>query len=104
MKMSEVESLARRLDGVRTATVDGELHCRYRGRLVARQIDETHVVIRCAFDVRGSLLTQFPETFSVPTRFAKHMMIVADLRDGDAGAIEDALIAAWRLQSEGDNS
>src|SRR5262249_56577483 len=99
MKMSELASLAQRLDGVRTATVEGGLQCRYHGRLVARQIDETHVVIRCAFDIRGSLLTQFPETFSVPSRFAKHMMIVADLHDGDAGAIEDALIAAWRLQS-----
>jgi len=68
---------------------------------VARQIDETHVVIRCSFDVRGSLLAQFPDTFSVPTRFAKHMMIVADLSGGDPGAIEDALIGAWRLQSTG---
>jgi hypothetical protein len=35
----------------------------------------------------------------VPDRFAKHMMIVADIREGDPGAVEDALIAAWRLQS-----
>jgi hypothetical protein len=55
--------------------------------------------IRCSFDVRGAWLARFPETFSVPTRFAKHMMIVADLDGGDAGAIEDALIAAWQLQS-----
>jgi hypothetical protein len=26
------------------------------------------------------------------------MMIVADLAEGDAGAIEDALEAAWQLQ------
>jgi hypothetical protein len=28
------------------------------------------------------------------------MMVVADLADGDAGAIEDALAAAWQLQRD----
>jgi hypothetical protein len=97
--MSVFASLARRLDGVRVSTTDGLLSCRYRGRMVARQIDDTHVVIRCSFDLRGALLDQFPGTFSVTNRFARHMMIVADLRDGDPGAVEDALVAAWRLQS-----
>ena len=97
--MSAFSSLASRLDGVRVTTTEGLLSCRYRGRLVARQIDDTHVVIRCSFDLRGALLDQFPGTFSVPNRFAKHMMIVADVRGGDPGAIEDALEAAWRLQS-----
>jgi hypothetical protein len=41
----------------------------------------------------------FPETFSVPGRFAKHMMIVADLEHGNPDAVEDAIIAAWELQS-----
>jgi hypothetical protein len=99
MDLSEFESLARRLDGVRTRRQDGLLHCRYRGRIVARQIDESHVVIRCSLDLRGRWLDQFPDTFSVPARFAKHMMILAELR-GDEGAIEDALIAAWRLQAD----
>ena len=97
--MSAFSSLARRLDGVRVSTTEGLLSCRYHGRLVARQLDDTHVVIRCSFDLRGALLNQFPDTFSVTNRFAKHMMIVADLRGGDPGAIEDALVAAWRLQS-----
>ncbi len=35
---------------------------------------------------------------SEPERFAKHMMIVADLANGN-DAIEDALIAAWERQS-----
>ena len=99
MDVSDFESLAGALDGVSSRTDGGLLSCRYHGRLVARQIDDTHVVIRCSFDLRDHFLKHFPDTFSVPTRFAKHMMIVADLRDGDAGAIEDALIAAWRLQS-----
>jgi hypothetical protein len=35
----------------------------------------------------------------VPTRFAKHMMIVADLEKGNRAVVEDAVIAAWELQS-----
>jgi len=65
--------------------------------LIARQLDEAHVVIRADFDYRDSVLRQFPGTFSVPPRFSKHMMVVADLA-GDAGAIEDAFEAAWQLQ------
>jgi len=102
--MSGFEALAAGLDGVRTQRADGQLTCRYHGRLVARQIDGTHVVIRCSFDLRGLLLDQFPGTFTVPRRFAKHMMIVANLHGGDPGAIEDALVAAWRLQTEADHN
>jgi hypothetical protein len=40
-----------------------------------------------------------PETFSVPRRCVKHMMIVADLENGDADAIKDAVIGARELQS-----
>ena len=56
-------------------------------------------MIRASFDFRDFLLQSFPETFAVPNRFRKHMMIVADLETGNADAIEDAIIAAWELQS-----
>lgn len=36
---------------------------------------------------------------NVPARYAKHMMIVADLENGQRDAIEDAVIGAWELQS-----
>jgi hypothetical protein len=39
---------------------------------------------------------------SVPTRYTKHMVVVADLARGDDGAIEDALEAAWELQRGAD--
>ena len=67
--------------------------------MVARQLDDSHIVIRASFDFRDFLLHSFPETFSAPGRFAKHMMIVADLENGNADAIEDAVIGAWELQS-----
>ena len=78
---------------------DGLLDWRYHGRLVARQLDDGHVVIRASFDFRDFLVQSFPGTFTVPKRFAKHMMIVADLENGNADAIEDAVIGAWELQS-----
>ena len=102
LQIDEVARLAEALAGVRRTTADGLAQWRYHGRLVARQLDDTHVVIRSDFDDRDSLVSQFPETFSVPARYRKHMMVVADLASGDAGAIEDALEAAWQLQRRAD--
>ena len=90
--------LAGDLAGVRRTARGGLAEWRYHGRLVARQLDDEHLVIRADFGYRDSILRQFPETFSVPARYIKHMMIVADLAGGDPGAIEDALEAAWQLQ------
>jgi hypothetical protein len=99
MTLDALSRLAARLDGVVERHRDGLLDWRYHGRLVARQLDDGHVVIRASFEDRDFLLQSFPETFSAPGRFAKHMMIVADLENGNADAVEDAFIAAWELQS-----
>jgi hypothetical protein len=99
VRLADVSRLATELDGVVERTRDGLLDWRYHGRLVARQLDEGHIVIRASFDFRGLLLQSFPETFSVPERYAKHMMIVADLEHGNADAVEDAVVGAWELQS-----
>ena len=99
MELADVTRLAAQLDGVSETRRDGLLNWRYRGRLVARQLDDDHVVIRASFELRDFLLQSFPETFSAPGRFAEHMMVVADLERGNADAIEDALISAWELQS-----
>jgi hypothetical protein len=97
--MSDVSDLAADLEGVRMTAPGGLAQWRYMGRLVARQLDEIHLVIRCDFDYRDSIVRQFPDTFTIPARYVKHMMVVADLARGDAGAIEDALQAAWQLQA-----
>jgi hypothetical protein len=99
VNLEDLSRVAAELGGVSESRREGLLDWRYRGRLVARQLDDTHVVIRATFDFRDFLLHSFPETFSVPDRFVKHMMIVADLEHGNADAIEDAVIAAWELQS-----
>lgn len=101
LTIDEMDRRAETLAGVRRSTAGGLAQWRYHGRLVARQLDQAHVVIRADFDYRASILRQFPATFSVPSKYAKHMMVVADL-DGDPGAIEDALEAAWQLQRAAD--
>jgi hypothetical protein len=102
MDIDQVARLAGALAGVRCRTAEGLAEWRYHGRLVARQLDDAHVVIRADFDYRDLILRQHPVTFSVPTRYTKHMMVVADLAGGDAGAIEDALEKAWLLQRSAD--
>ena len=99
MKPADVSRLAAQLDGVAERRREGLLDWRYRGRLVARQLDDRQIVIRASFGFRDFLLRSFPDTFSVPDRFAKHMMVVADLEHGNADAIEDAVIGAWEVQS-----
>ncbi|HEX4090298.1 MAG TPA: hypothetical protein VHZ33_16415 [Trebonia sp.] len=100
MEIDRVADLAGALAGVRRTAPEGLPQWRYHGRLVARQLDEARIVIRADFDYRDLIVRQYPATFSVPARFAKHMMVVADLADGDAGAIEDALDKAWQLQRD----
>jgi hypothetical protein len=96
--MGDVARRAQALADVRGTAPRGLAEWRYHGRLVAREIDQTHLLIRAEFDYRDSILRLFPDTFSVPARYVKHMMVVADLARGDAGAIEDAIEAAWQLQ------
>ncbi|MGH3361484.1 MAG: hypothetical protein ACRDOM_03410 [Nocardioides sp.] len=102
MDLTELDAFVSSLEGVRRRSSGGLLQWRRRGRLVARQLDEQHVVIRSPFDTRDVLVHQFPDTFSVPTRFSKHMMVVADLAVGSADAIEEAVVVAWRFQAHHD--
>ena len=99
MTPADISRLAAELEGVAERSRDSLLEWRYRGRLVARQLDHSHIVIRASFDFRDFLLHSFPDTFSVPRRFAKHMMVVADLENGNPEIIEDAVIGAWEPQS-----
>ncbi|WP_109473421.1 hypothetical protein [Ornithinimicrobium cavernae] len=98
MDWADLDLMATSFEGVRRRP-GVPAQWRYRGRLVARQLDDEHVVIRCAFPTREDLVREHPDTFSVPGRFRRHMMVVADLRAGDPEAIEDALAAAAHLQS-----
>lgn len=100
--MSEIAKIVTALDGVRRSSSGGLARWSFHGRLVARQLDESRLVIRADFDYRDVLLRQYPATFSVPSHFAKHMMVVADLAVAEAGVIEDALVAAWELQQAAD--
>jgi hypothetical protein len=98
MEIGDIARLVQPLAGVRQSAAGGLAAWRYHGRLVARQLDSAHVVIRADFDYRDAVVRQFPATFSVPARYRSHMMMVADLTNGNADAIADALEAAWQLQ------
>ncbi len=100
MDLERLDEMAMAMAGVGRRTERGLWRWQTRGRLVARVLDPTHVVVRVPFDVRDLLVRQHPAVFSVPSRFASHMMVVADLEAVDAdGAVLDAIESAWRLQS-----
>lgn len=100
MDISAFRGIATSFPGVRESAGDGLAQWRFHGRLIARQLQDDDVVIRASFGNREGLLRDFPGTFSVPRRFEKHMMVVADLAHGDPEAIEDAVAQAWQLQCE----
>lgn len=58
MEIAELAQLAETLTGVRRTTANGLAEWRYHGRLVARQLDDSHLVIRADFDYRHSILRQ----------------------------------------------
>jgi hypothetical protein len=97
--MDEVSRVALALDGVRESSVKGRLRWSLAGRLVARQVDESSIVIRTGFAEREQLLRANPTTFFVPPRFDAHMMVVAELPDADPAVVAAAIHAAWELQT-----
>lgn len=99
---ADLHQITGAMAGVRSRTVGGREEWRYHGRLVACRLDPGHLVIRADFGVRDELVRCHRATFSVPARYARHMMVVADLAHGDGLAIEDALQAAWQLQRAAD--
>lgn len=98
MDQEAFDRLVMDVEGVRRQRQAGLRRWVLQGRVVAREVNPTHVVVRVPFEVRHDLVARHPEVFDVPTPYAKHMMVVANLAAGDAGAIEDAVEAAWSLQ------
>ena len=76
MEIDDVARLAGDLAGVRGTARDGLAEWRYHGRLVARQLDDAHLVIRADFGYRDSMLRQFSETFSVPARDVRRTSVM----------------------------
>ena len=98
MTLEDVATAAAELDGVRERRVGGRLRWQYAGRLVARQLDATSIVIRTDFAPRERLVARHPETFTVPPRWEAHMMVVVELEHADPVAVRRALTAARDLQ------
>jgi hypothetical protein len=94
----EIEQFLARLDGVRLH--DGPRGRRWavRNRLVARQVDESTLLIRAGFEAREDLLDKYPGTFSLRPDLEAHMKVLADVSHGDVAAVCEALRAAWKMQ------
>lgn len=99
MELAEVSRIAARLDRVKESMHKGLVRWTLDGRLIARQLDATSIVIRTGFDERERLLVDHATTFFVPPRFDAHMMVVARLDAADPAAVEKAIRAAWDLQA-----
>ncbi|HEY1574094.1 MAG TPA: hypothetical protein VGG05_22325 [Pseudonocardiaceae bacterium] len=99
MQLADVSRIALAMNGVRESSVKGRLRWSLGGRLVARELDNSSIVIRSGFAEREKLLAAHPATFFVPPRYDAHMMVVARLSEGDPAAIAAAIHAAWTLQA-----
>ena len=99
VNIEEVSGIAVALDRVRESSVRGKLRWSLDGRLVARQLDESSIVIRTGFAEREELLAKHPSTFFVPPRFDAHMMVVAWLPGAETAVVEAVLRIAWELQA-----
>jgi hypothetical protein len=93
-----VSRIALALDGVKESTAEGMRRWTLDGRLIARQLGSTSIVIRMDFADREQLLATHPTTFFVPPRFDAHMKVVAELEHADPTVIESAIRSAWDLQ------
>lgn len=95
----DVEQFLAGLDGVRLhPDPRGRRWC-VRNRLVARQVDESTLLIRSDFEQREDLFAKYPTTFWMRPELEAHMKVLADIADGDVAAVCAALRAAWTMQS-----
>jgi hypothetical protein len=99
MELTDISRIALGLERVKQSSVNGMLRWTLGGRLVARQLDSSSIVIRTGITEREELLTAYPMTFFVPPRFDAHMMVVARLDKAVPTAVEQAIHAAWDLQA-----
>jgi hypothetical protein len=93
-----VEQFLSGLDGVRLHDDPRGRRWCVRNRLVARQVDESTLLIRTDFQPREDLLDMYPDTFSMRPDLEPHMKVLADIGCGDITAVCGALRAAWKMQ------
>src|SRR5215472_9585670 len=93
-----VEQFLAGLDGVRLHDDPRGRRWCVRNRLVARQVDESTLLIRTDFEPREDLLANHPGTFSMRPELEAHMKVLADIGHGDIGVVCETLTAAWNMQ------
>jgi hypothetical protein len=96
--LDDVDRLARSHEGVKRKGTDSRPAWYVDDRLVARWLDETSIVVRSDFGARERLLTDHPDTFTLPPRFESHMKVVVELDRADEAALARGLSEAVDLQ------
>lgn len=94
----EVEAFLDGLEGVRRHEDPRGRRWSVRNRLVARQVDDSTLLVRCGFGAREELLERHPDTFSVRPALEAHEKVLADVGSGDVAAVCAALRDAWEMQ------
>lgn len=98
MDLDDVHRIATSHPGVKRKGTEQRPAWYVDDRLVVRWLDETSVVVRAGFDRRERLLTDHPDTFTLPPRFESHMMVVVELEGADPDALARGISEAVELQ------
>jgi hypothetical protein len=94
----QVEQFLAGLDGIRLHDDPRGRRWCVQNRLVARQVDESTLLIRTNFEPREDLLDKHSGTFSIRPNLEAHRKILADIGHGDMAAVCSALAVAWEMQ------
>ncbi len=94
----EVEELLAGLDGVRVRDDPRGRRWSVGGRLVAREVDDATLLVRCGLGAREELLERHPETVSVRPELEAHEKVLVDVGAGDLDVVLAVIRAAWEMQ------
>lgn len=100
MRLDEVAEYVEALPEVRRRGPEARPVWQLHGRMVARLVDPTTLVVRVPLSAREALLESDPEGFGVPPRFEAHHKVEAYLDRADPDAVRTAIRLAWELQSD----
>jgi len=100
MRVDEVTAYVESLPGVRRSGTDERPVWQLQGRLVARLVDPTTLVVRVPLSAREAVLESDPDGFGVPPRFEAHHKVEVYLDRAAPDAVRTAIRLAWELQRD----
>jgi hypothetical protein len=104
MRVEEVAAYVESLPQVRRTGPDERPVWQLHGRLVARLVDPTTLIVRVPLSEREALIDPDPDGFGVPPRLEAHHKVEAYLDRADPAVVRTAIRLAWDLQHHGDTA